>query len=1283
MNDYLPGLAPQSKTRPRNKNLYLSLAIIFTLTASFFLPAFQTPAYAVDVPVLLTPADTETITAKTEAFGVAHPPVALPVFTWGAVSGATKYLIQFSQDITFSSKTEATTPLTRYVPTNLNTFNEGDWYWRVRVNLPTVGGWSTTWSFTKQWASPNNKPILSTPTGGATLQFFDPPIFSWQPVIGAGSYRLQIDTTDTFSSPTNYTTLATTYQPLLKLNNGIYYWRVVPLDPQGRAGTYSDTRSFTMGYNQIPQLLGPADFSTPTFTPTFRWTAVRGAKSYELWYSTDNTFNTKTAITTNNTSYTPTSALENDKQYYWKVRTDSGNPVSDWSPAWSFQKQWYIKPVLLTPVDGYQHVRFPTFTWTPVPGAAYYHIELDEEISFASPYLQDDTANNFYTPTKYEGTARTWYWRVTPYDSKGQKGQVSQTASYYGSSDEVAPDLIYPYFYYIPNTFPAPDTGVAMQPHVDRTVSWPIFYWHRLTTPLPTGGIYAYAYRIQVSISPLFTPIAWTADTQNTHAAPSASNPFTPVNGTDYYWRVRPLNNSGIEVGSWSQVWKTHISLPASGGTSAPSQLIRPANATEIVETTPLFEWKPVAGATSYEVQISQDAAFASTVDTGSVIYPTYSPTTSLAQRLLGKINFGTYYWRVRATIGANPPGDWSEIRRFQIAAQSERIVGSRTLGAAENKLLVATDPNDIADDNYELTNLYVTQDSGFWYFGFNATTAATNMSYALYLDVNHVDNSGGTTDPRGNTIATLPAHWPEYVLYINQVNATLTVTDTELYKWNGIGWNSPQRLNDIGGGLYYSSGYAEVRIPNTLIGMQDDTGSYAISLLSLPSGTGQLPSDSVPSDPNVPGGSPVSRFTSVSERMNQVMPANNATGDLAEAMPFVPPFYWDYPTGAAPTNPWAGARMRVYLDPGFTTQVAEYLLTSSATYYASTSHFWEDDINGDNSYYWRIQPRYLPGPVYGVWSQGGRFERRGFIPQNLQASVNFATPTFSWDMAEGAEKYELWVDNDPGFGSREITVSIGQNSYTHTGTLDSGTYYWKVRILQHGGVTNEWSGVQTFTLTFPTPTGLTLANLEFPSPISSTPIFCWQPLIIPTVGNPILAAYKYRLQVSQGDPTFTNPYETQDTEQKCWTPTKGYDDGTYYWRVAMIDGAGKVGGYSAYTQFTKQYPTAKPLSPISGSTITETPTFEWTASNGTTPYVFGAANYKIEICQDQYYAVNCEKVTTPNTRYIPTKIYDIKKTYYWRVAIVDKDGNQGPWSDATIIINPYPYEIFLPFVKK
>jgi hypothetical protein len=744
MNDHQQVRASQSITRQRKNHYFLSLALILTLITSFILPVFQPPAYAaVETPVLLTPVSNATITAKAEAFGEANPPVAVPVFTWQPVVGATQYRIEFATNIGFSPiQYGATTPLTKFIPTSVSSFNDGQWYWRVRVESPIAGPYQAVpRSFTKQWASPSNKPLLVSPSNSATVEFFDAPIFSWEPVIGASSYHFQISTSPAFSNIVwDRSPITTTHQPEIKLSNATYYWRVIPLDPNNQAGTSSEIRSFNMGYNRVPTLLEPPNTSTPTFTPTFRWTATRGAQYYELWYSTDPNFGTYTPLNTRNTSFTPTTPLENDKNYYWKVRTWSGNSVSDWSLVWNFKKQWYIQPVLLTPVDGYQHVRFPTFNWTPVPGAAYYRFELDTDQDFVGLYISEETSNNFYTPSHYEGTARTWYWRVTPFDRNGKPGKESQVSSYAGSGDEVAPDQIYPYFYYPPNTFPAPDTAVAMHPYVDRTVSYPIFYWHRLTNPSPNGGTYAYGYRIEVSTSPLFSSyIVWSADTQNTHAAPTTGNPFVPVSGQNYYWHVRALNNLGALVGSWSQTWLTRITLPTPAGTTNPPQLVRPVSAAEIVETTPLFEWKPVTGATSYEVQIND---YVTTVNTGSVPYPVYSPSVSLAQRLLGKINFGTYYWRVRA-ISGGIPGTWSEIRRFQIAAQSERLISAtRTLGQPKSAL--SHRPDEVADNNYELTTLCATQDVA-WYFA-NHTTAE-NMSYALYLD-EPPDNSGGASDP-------------------------------------------------------------------------------------------------------------------------------------------------------------------------------------------------------------------------------------------------------------------------------------------------------------------------------------------------------------------------------------------------------------------------------------------------------------------------------------------------------------------------------------------------------
>ena len=318
-----------------------------------------------------------------------------------------------------------------------------------------------------------------------------------------------------------------------------------------------------------------------------------------------------------------------------------------------------------------------------------------------------------------------------------------------------------------------------------------------------------------------------------------------------------------------------------------------------------------------------------------------------------------------------------------------------------------------------------------------------------------------------------------------------------------------------------------------------------------------------------------------------------------------------------------------------------------------------------------------------GAWSQGWVIKRLGFVPQNLQESVNFGTPSFSWDLVEGAEAYTLQVDNDPGFGSTDISVMTHQNSYTPISTLANGTYYWRVTAHRNGNVTNGTSIVKSFTLTLPVPTGLTPDDPQAQNAIATSPTLCWNHLIVPATGDKVLAAYRYRVIISRNDPTFSVIYDSADTEQACWTPTKGYDDSTYYWKVAMYDGQGRLGDYSTAAVFTKQYPTAVPKSPTSGSTAFGTPTFTWTAADLVTPYVLGAAAYRLEISLYPTFSSLYDSVTTNNTRYTPNRLYAVNKLYYWRVAIVDADGKLGPFSDATILLRKNAFEIFLPYMKR
>lgn len=1246
--------------------LFLVFAILVTS-----LNVNVTPARAAGAPTLAAPAEGLTTTVAN------YPPLGIPEFRWNAVSGATMYRIQVSTNVGFTDLIEnETTPNLTYTPINANDFADTVFYWRVRVESPSpAGNYSIARSFTKSWAS-GNAPALIAPANAATVDFYDAPTFSWSPVTGAARYEVQIYTNPGGwggNLPYSEVTLATSHQPKSKLLNGVYYWRVVPKDAFNRNGTPSAERSFVAGYNFVPTLLEPAHNSTPTFTPTFRWTAVRGAQFYILQYTTDHTFSSSvTEVDTRNTSYTPITTLSNDQNYYWRVRAVSGDSESAFSAAWTFKKQWYIKPTLLTPTNGYQHVRFPFFSWTPVPGAKEYFVELNHNTTFppATKIDSGNTDNTFYSPEDYDNITNDFYWRVTPIDGTERVGQVSDVYYYRGYSDSLAPHQVYPLYYYPPDFYSGYPT-VTTNPHEDRTVPYPIFVWHRVLLPPgdpDQGNEYAEAYRLEVSTSPIFEVTNWTVDTENTSATPSSAHPFDPLSNTDYYWRVCALvsGNCAMDGGNavWSQVWRTRfdpsLGLAATSGAAAPVAL-RPTEGFELTESTPLLEWFPVTGATSYDVQIARDGAFNSIADSATVANPAYTPVDALARRKLSNLNFGVYFWRVRVS----PAGTWSAPRRFQVAAQSQWQL-TRTLGNTANRLHIGSDlSGELADNDYDISYLYGAQDVSYWYFGFNVPTAPTkNVGYYLYLDVDHVNGSGATSDPRGYSLTTISAFRPEYALYIKQESGNFQVDRIYLYKWNGTSWNSPSLFDQIGGSLFFDnvSGYVELQIPNTLIGYQDTTGSFAVSLISLEycasaPCTGQ-PQDSVPADPNAPGGAEISRFSNISERVNLIMPYHTAGGADPTKLASVPPFLWDWPI----RSPYAGTNMVVHTDPNFTSEIATYTLSSSTPYWARTYHAWGDDLNGDNTYYWRVQPRYRVNNDFylGAWSQGWSFKREGFVAKNLQTSVTFSTPTFSWDRVEGAEAYQLNVSANSGFSSLEINTTTRETSYTDDEMLPQGTYYWRVRVHRNNGVFNAWSATKTFTLTLPKPSGLSPANGTV---VSRAPTLSWNPLLAYSGGNPVLAAWKYRVQVSKNS-AFSPIFDSVDTEQRSWTPDEGYDDGTYYWRVSMLDGSGNFSNVSPAQTFTKQYPVTTLVQPVNGSHRDGTPTFIWNPVNG-------AARYKLEISLVSNFATLEDSVITNNTRYTPTEKYPDGETYYWRVAMYDVSGKIGPFTGATVIIDP------------
>lgn len=92
---------------------------------------------------------------------------------------------------------------------------------------------------------------------------------------------------------------------------------------------------------------------------------------------------------------------------------------------------------------------------------------------------------------------------------------------------------------------------------------------------------------------------------------------------------------------------------------SGPS-LLYPAHDTSDVIEAPLLEWSPVAGATSYYVEISSSSDFNDITDSATV--------SSTSYRMRTPEVITSYYWRVRA-INGTTQSTWSEGRRFKMIA--------------------------------------------------------------------------------------------------------------------------------------------------------------------------------------------------------------------------------------------------------------------------------------------------------------------------------------------------------------------------------------------------------------------------------------------------------------------------------------------------------------------------------------------------------------------------------------------------------------------------------------
>jgi len=533
-------------------------------------------------------------TAPNDGVGVG----GMPAFAWTPVAGAEEYEFEIAADRGFNSpvlgqgKDDFRTKNTR--ATLPETAPNGTYWWRVRA-IGKSGGtsaWSRGRSFNKNWASTT---VLTSPVGGATVVYPTTPLkLSWSPVAGARKYLVSVATDPRLGSLVTLNgaarpaeTSATTLTPAAALAPGTYYWGVTPLDAEGNRGVPSAVASFTWAWPSAtsPQVtdLVPAP---ELFDPQFSWTAVAGAARYEVEINSSVDFAPGSKVcctgTTINTSRSPTVVFK-DNTYYWRVRAiDMDDHAGVWNLGPSFTKTFDNVP--------------------PVVGTSIQHLRMRDNLSDPGSDIDAGTPGHqtqvpIVTWDPVPG-ASSYQVDVAPFDGAGCVWSATATEHHWTSTVALT------------SWTPLGTNWNHKQPYPDP---------HTVATDSVSLAAGQYCVRVRARSD--------RASGQEVYGDYTYLNPV----GFSFEWTGYPSGGACSPGCTAGYLGASDYALPQTGTTTG---------------ETPLFAWKPLAGAASYFVIVAKDPSFTNIVDYAFTQIPAYAPRSSFAPTTYPD-ETTLYYWAV------------------------------------------------------------------------------------------------------------------------------------------------------------------------------------------------------------------------------------------------------------------------------------------------------------------------------------------------------------------------------------------------------------------------------------------------------------------------------------------------------------------------------------------------------------------------------------------------------------------------------------------------------------
>ncbi len=468
------------------------------------------------------------------------------------------------------------------------------------------------------------------------------PSFNWRPFPGASSYTIQIDTVPAFTS--NYKiamdVVDTFFVPLSDLTFAPMYWRV-----KTPATGFSITGCITVVDARIPVLI---PIATPCIDrqPVFRWHhSHTPVSAYRIEIATSPTFTRTSIIDTAtiaaDTQFQSSKVLPLDS-IFWRMKGDS----SAYSQVQSFIVVDGRIPIPI-PMINPCFTRRPVFTWHPTGlPVACCTLEVRHSYTLISKFAVTDTF--FVYPVDIALTSNIW--RV-----KGDNSEWSAPDTF----DVISKDDLELIPIDTPTIDPLPVFRWKKPPVVIS--EYRIYIANNSSFSSSTTGSYSKSY---IVLDTMFTC--------------TDSLPAGPV-----YWRISAEGAVSSKTQSYTLLdYRIPWLIPVTPKVSSVQ--------------TPLLVWLKVKEASTYTIQIANNAAFNPVQIT--------VPTQDTVFQVVAPLGVGNYFWRVKSDriVTYSPVDSFTIqsdsiplIKRYNGAEVHSRrpvFVWNRVSGATSYTLLVADD---------------------------------------------------------------------------------------------------------------------------------------------------------------------------------------------------------------------------------------------------------------------------------------------------------------------------------------------------------------------------------------------------------------------------------------------------------------------------------------------------------------------------------------------------------------------------------------------------------------